>query len=139
MLGLRAYESASFIFSGDAAVDAKHTKYDPVKYFATGEAHHLPLRKGVAPATFKIKRLTMRQLVHVSDSRLTGIERTVETVAYGLVGWDNFGAAPAAFEEGPLGSRLTIEALDSIASPDFCGEAAVAILRLSKLVNNPLP
>lgn len=138
MLELNPLSAADHVYSMDPAIDTDDEKFAEAwrHMLETGDASRLPLREGRKPTLWRLRRLSREAYLRVLESP-AGARQTVEALAYGLAGVENWSrdGKPVAlkWEKGDGGQRLTPDSLDAVFCPQVLPELAARILSLSNL------
>lgn len=123
------------MYEQDPAIDREHPDFNWDEYTKTFEEKHLPLREGCVPTVFTLRPLERKQFERCI--KMPSEQMASETIAYGLVGLDNFKRGEETvtlrYKKSDYGMRLDGETLDKIFAPELFADLAPRIMSLSKL------
>lgn len=135
MIQFRTTERFEFIHSKDSAIDKEHPSFNWERFMETADKACLPLKSGIEPTVFEVKRLTRDQYLKILEGPK---ERALEAVAVGLKSVRN-----ATTEDGAevkltfSGERLDDRTLNLIFACRLMGELGSFIMGLSEVVTDP--
>lgn len=134
----RSPDKLRYIYPGDPALDKDNAAFDWDAFFRTGDAKYAPLKDGLQPTWFQLRRLTPKQFRHVMRQDAE-FDKCYEAVAYGLVGVDGFlGADGREVTWKPprrtdLGERASDETLAELFAVELFRELGLRVITLSTL------
>lgn len=136
MIGARSHDEFEHVYTEDPAVDLDSPDLDTKKYFQTFDRKHLPLKPGSTPTTFKLRPLSRRRFMAISN--MPAADRANATVAYGVTAVNNFRLPSGNMfvpEFTGMGSdqHMTGPALDAIFDVQLFAELMTVIMVASGL------
>lgn len=136
MIGARGNDIIEYIYSEDPALDPEHADFNAKKFLDSFDRKYLPVKDGVTPTVFKIRRLTRKRFMAIAGMAPT--ERANATVAYGVVGIDNFMLKSGSylipeFSGSGVDQHLTAATLDAMFDGGLFAELMNIIMAASGL------